>query len=120
MVQAVDLLGEQAPQVQPLFISLDPARDTPAKLTDYVTAFHPRLVGLTGPEDSVAATARKYRIKVEKVATKDGSYGLNHTAAIFLMGPDGAFLDRFLLNKSAAQIAERIKSRMAEPPNPAH
>jgi protein SCO1/2 len=114
MAKVMDLLGDDAKQVQPLFITVDPERDTPAKLRDYVAAFHPRLIGLTGPAPYIAAAARKYRIKYEKVIGQNDSYTMDHTAVIFLMGPDGGFLDRFAFSTPADRIAARLRHRMAE------
>lgn len=113
MARALDLIGDQAKEVQPLFITVDPARDTPARLKEHVSAFHPALVGLTGPEPYVAAAARKYRIKYEKVPGKDGEYSMDHTAAIFLMGKDGQFLERLPYSVSPEKLAERLRLRMS-------
>jgi len=114
MARVMDLLGDEAKQVQPLFITVDPERDTPPKLREYVAAFHPRLIGLTGPEPYIAAAARKYRIKYEKVTEPNGNYSMDHTAVIFLMGPDGSFLDRFVYSTPSDRIAARIRHRMTE------
>lgn len=116
MARVMDLLGDQAKEVQPLFITLDPSRDTPPKLRDYVAAFHPQLIGLTGPEPYVAAAARKYRIRYEKVPGANGDYSIDHTAVVFLMGKDGNFLERFPHNTAPEKIAERVRLRLAEAP----
>jgi cytochrome oxidase Cu insertion factor (SCO1/SenC/PrrC family) len=112
VARAVTLLGADGDAVQPLFVTLDPARDTPAVLADYVPSFHPRLIGLTGPEEFVADVAQKYRIKFEKQESKDGDYSIDHTAAIFLMDKDGLFLDRFANGTPPEKIAEKIRERM--------
>lgn len=112
LTHAVDLLGEEGAAVQPLFVTLDPARDTPARLADYVSSFSPRLTGLTGPEALIADVARKYRIKFTKVIGNDGAYSIDHTAAMFLMGRDGQFLDRFVNGTAPEKIAEKIRQRM--------
>ena len=118
MAKVMDLLGDQSKEVQPLFISLDPKRDTPPKLREYVTAFHPRLVGLTGPDPYVAAAARKYRIKYQVVEGKNGDYSIDHTAVIFLMGPDGAFQERFSHTVTPEEMARRIARRITDTPKP--
>jgi protein SCO1/2 len=118
MAKVMDLLGEPSKEVQPLFISLDPKRDTPPKLREYVAAFHPRLIGLTGPEPYVAAAARKYRIKYQVVEGKNGDYSIDHTAVVFLMGPDGAFQERFSMNTTPEDMARRIAKRITDTPKP--
>lgn len=79
-----------AGKVQPLFITVDPARDTPAKLKEFVEAFHPRLIGLTGSEEEIAATARSFAVYYQKM---DGSapdaYLMSHSQTPYLMDPQG-------------------------------
>jgi protein SCO1/2 len=79
-----------AGKVQPLFITVDPQRDTPAILKQFVTAFHPRLIGLTGSEDQIAATAKSFAIFYEKMeGSSPDAYLMSHSQTPFLMGPDG-------------------------------
>jgi protein SCO1/2 len=80
----------RAARVQPIFITVDPARDTPAVLRQYVAAFHPRLIGLTGSAEEIAAVARVYRINYERGAGPAGGYLMNHTRIAVLYAPDGA------------------------------
>lgn len=80
----------RAARVQPIFITVDPARDTPAVLRQYVAAFHPRLIGLTGSAEEIAAAARVYRINYERGPGPAGGYLMNHTRNAVLYGPDGA------------------------------
>ncbi|HMG46988.1 MAG TPA: SCO family protein [Allosphingosinicella sp.] len=80
----------RAARVQPIFISVDPARDTPQALRQFVAAFHPRLIGLTGSEAEVARAARAYRIFYERgEAAPGGGYMVNHTRMAVLYGPEG-------------------------------
>jgi protein SCO1 len=80
----------RAARVQPIFITVDPARDTPAVLRRYVAAFHPRLIGLTGSADEIAAVAQVYRINYERGAGPASGYLMNHTRIAVLYAPDGA------------------------------
>ncbi len=89
---ALDLLGERQAELQPLFVTIDPARDTPEVLAEYVTAFHPRLVGLTGSAEQVRKVARDYRVYYAKVGTEDADYLVDHSAYIYLVGPDSRTL----------------------------
>jgi protein SCO1/2 len=81
----------RAARVQPIFISVDPARDTPAVLRQFVAAFHPRMIGLTGSEAEIAQVARKYLIVYQRGAPSagGGGYMVNHTRMAVLYGPEG-------------------------------
>lgn len=96
MASALDALGEKADAVQPIFITIDPERDTAGFLADYVPLFHPRLVGLTGSPAEIAAVAKSYRVYYQK-ATDPGAtdYLMNHSGFVYLMGRDGQFLSMF-------------------------
>lgn len=79
-----------AAKVQPIFITVDPERDTPAVLKQFVSAFHPRLIGLTGTTAEIAATAKKFAVYYERVeGGTPESYLVSHLQAPYLMGPDG-------------------------------
>jgi protein SCO1/2 len=80
----------RAARVQPIFITVDPARDTPPVLRQFVSAFHPRLIGLTGSEAEIARVAREYRIFYERADPQpNGAYMVNHTRIAVLYGPQG-------------------------------
>jgi protein SCO1 len=91
---ALDKLGAKGQNVTPVFISLDGERDTPAKMSDYVKSFHPRLVGLTGTEQEIAAAAKAYRVFYQKITDEKSpkDYTFDHAAIIYLMGADGKFV----------------------------
>ena len=79
--------------MQPLFITVDPEKDTPAQLKGYVALFHPRLVGLTGDARQIRRVARAYKVYYAKTApTKRDSYDIDHTGFVFLIGPDGKYI----------------------------
>ena len=95
---ALDLLGEAAGRVQPLFISIDPERDTPERLKSYLHKFHPRLVGLTGSEAEIGAVAKAYRVHRKKVLVPGeplGDYLASHSSITYLMGPEGEFVSLY-------------------------
>lgn len=94
---ALDKLGPKADRVTPIFISVDPERDTPQKLATYVKDFNPRLVGLTGTPEEIAAVAKAYKVFYQKVANQSSpaDYGMDHTSIIYLMDPDGEFVTHF-------------------------
>ena len=98
LADVIDHLGEQAERVAPLFITVDPARDTVPVMAEYAAAFHPRLVGLTGTEAQVAEAAASFRAWYEvseDPAAPDG-YFLAHAGHLYLMRPDGSFEAAFL------------------------
>lgn len=107
---ALDKLGAKADQVTPVFISLDPERDTPAKLKDYLSSFNRRLVGLTGTPEEIAKVAKEYRAYFKKVPDEKhpGEYSVDHTSIIYLMGRDGAFVSHATHATSVDKLAEQI------------
>lgn len=111
MAQALDQLGDKADKVVPIFITLDPERDTPTVMADYVKNFSPRLVGLTGTPDQVAAAAKAYKIIYTKVEDPDSAngYTVDHSALAYLMGPDGGYVDHFNYGTGAEDMAEKLK-----------
>ncbi|MCP5366945.1 MAG: SCO family protein [Hyphomicrobiales bacterium] len=112
IAEAMELLGKDAQQVVPIFISVDPARDTVEHLRDYVDAFDSRIVGLTGTPEMIARVAAAYKVtytKVKEAGTEDDNYTIDHTASVFLMGPDGKFLVKFLHGITPEDLAKRIR-----------
>ncbi|MDD9878715.1 MAG: SCO family protein [Magnetovibrio sp.] len=116
MAAALDALGPLAERVQPLFISVDPGRDTPAVLKDYVAHFHPRLIGLTGSEAQVRAAAKAYRVHRSKLVTqgaKADEYLVNHTSITYLMAPDGTFVTLFPHGTKPAFMTKALRKYLA-------
>jgi protein SCO1/2 len=111
---AVDKLGAAADQVQPLFISVDPERDTPEVLAPYVAQFHPRLIGLTGTPTEIRAVADAYKAYYAKYLPADGAvYLIDHTGFVYLMGRAGEYLGFFPPNTSADRMVEIIRQHLA-------
>jgi cytochrome oxidase Cu insertion factor (SCO1/SenC/PrrC family) len=111
---ALDMLGPAAESVQPLFITVDPERDTPAHLAEYVTMFDPRLIGLTGDAASIRKVADAYKVYYAKVPNEKGDdYTVDHTAFIYLMDRDGTYLGFFPPGTTPERIVESIKPRLA-------
>jgi protein SCO1/2 len=114
IASALDLLGTPGEAVQPIFITLDPERDTVERLADYVAAFHPRLVGLTGVPDQIrkVATAFKaYYVRVESAGSKD--YVIDHTAFIYLVEKDGRYLGFLPPSTTPERISEVIRQKLS-------
>lgn len=113
MAIALDKLGEAGGNITTLFITVDPDRDTPEVLADYVQAFHPRITGLTGSAEQVAAAAKAYRVYYSKSERTNGdakNYNVDHTTVIYFMGPDGKYLTHFRHDMGGAAMAERMRA----------
>lgn len=111
---ALDQLGPLADRLQPLFITVDPRRDTPKVMADYVKAFNPRLVGLTGSADQIAAVAKEYHVYVS-AHTQDGpNYLVDHSSFIYVMDPEGRFVTTLPGSAPSAQLAERLKQLVSQ------
>jgi protein SCO1/2 len=112
ITQVLKLLGNDAARIQPLFISVDPERDTPQVLREYVSYFHPSIVGLTGSPELLARTAANFRVSYEKVEVPGmppDQYQMDHSAGVFLLAPNGRLLVKFAHGMLAKDMAARIK-----------
>jgi len=92
MADAVERLGPKAARIAPIFITVDPQRDTPQILKQYLAVFSPRFIGLTGSVNAVTKVAHEYRVYFVKHALAGGNYSIDHSSSIYLMGPDGKFV----------------------------
>ena len=110
MSAALDELGDAGKAVQPIFITVDPARDTVEQMKLYTTNFTPRLVALTGTPQQVADAARTYRVFFQKAKGEgDEDYVMDHSAFVYLMGRDGRYLRVFGPSVTADAMAAAIK-----------
>jgi protein SCO1/2 len=96
--------------VKVLFITVDPDRDTPALMGDYVSSFDKRMVGLSGSPADVEKTERAYRVYAKKAPEKNGEYAMDHSSVIYLMDRNGRFVEAFNLERSAADAAKELES----------
>jgi len=92
MADALDKLGPQGDAIVPIFITIDPERDSPAKLKPYLASFGPRFVGLTADLATIKKVAALYRVYLKKEPLAGGNYAMDHSSVIYLMGPDGKFV----------------------------
>lgn len=127
---ALDMLGPDAEALQPLFISLDPERDTPDQMAEYVAAFDPRIIGLTGSADQIEAVAGEYRIFYEKTNIDDyfetdptrltrtepegDEYLISHQGQTYLMSPDNDYLTHFSFGFSPDEMVSTVRRALAE------
>lgn len=102
-------MGKDADKVNAVFISVDPERDTPATMKDYLSSFDPHLEGLSGDPAETAKVITSYRVYAKKVPTKDGDYTMDHTALIYLMDREGRFVSPFNLKRTPEEAAADLK-----------
>lgn len=113
MAAAVDSLGPLGEKVLPAMVTIDPLRDTPAHLADYVSRFHPRMVGLTGSPEQVAEAARRYRVYYGRVNRPEASeYLMDHSSFVYLVGPDGRVRSLFRPEASPDDIAAVVRAQL--------
>lgn len=113
IASAIDLLEGEGERVTPVFITVDPERDTPEAMADYVSRFHPRMVGLTGSAEQIAAAARAYRVYYAKAQRPEMSqYLMDHSSFIYLTGPDGRVRSLFRPETSPESIASSIRTQL--------
>lgn len=107
---AIDLLGKMGEKVTPVLISIDPERDTPEKMKEYVHFFHPRMVGLTGTPEQVAAAAKQYRVFYMKApGNQPDTYVVDHSSFTYLVDPNGRFVQFFRGEASPQEVADKLK-----------
>jgi len=113
MSAALDKLDVAADRVVPIFITVDPDRDTPPVMKDYVANFNPRMMGLTGTPDQIAKVAKAYRVFYQKApGTAPDDYVMDHTLLIYLMDGEGRYLTHFGPDATPDQIAEEIRKHL--------
>jgi protein SCO1/2 len=98
-------LGPDAGRTRALFVSIDPDRDTPAAMKDYLSSFDPHLIGATGDAKQIEAAEKAYRVYAKKVPTENGDYSMDHTALVYLMDKQGRFVAPFTLSKRSPEAA---------------
>jgi protein SCO1/2 len=106
-------LGPDADKTAALFISVDPDRDTPAVMKDYLSSFDPHLRGVTGSDSALATVEKEYRVYAKKVPTGKGSdYSMDHTALVYLMDKQGRFVAPFNLQRTPQAAADDLRKYM--------
>lgn len=116
IAQAMDMMGDSGADVQPLFITIDPARDTATVLAEYVALFHPSIIGLTGTEAQIAAVAKEYRVYYARSQGEPDptQYLMDHSTFSYLMAPDGSFVTVFAKGTTPEQMVEAIAAHRAK------
>jgi protein SCO1/2 len=118
MAEALALLGPAAAEVEPIFITVDPARDTPALMAEYAKSFSPRITALSGTEADIAAVAKAYKVHRRKVPAaspgRPDDYVVDHGSLTYLMGPDGAFRTLIPHNTPAERMATIVAGHVRQ------
>jgi protein SCO1/2 len=109
MSELLGAMGPDADKVNAYFVTVDPERDTPAAMKDYLSSFDPHLKGLTGTPDEIAKIIAGYRVYARKVPLKDGDYTMDHTALVYLMDRNGRFVAPFNLKRTPQEAADDLR-----------
>ncbi len=112
MSEVLRALGSDADRAGALFITVDPERDTPAVLKDYLSSFDPHLRGATGDRAAIDVVEKAYRVYAKKVPTQSGEYSMDHTALVYLMDKDGRFVAPFNLKRKPEEAAADLRRYM--------
>jgi len=107
--QVLRQLGKDADRIGALFITVDPERDTPLALKDYLSNFDPHLRGLTGDPAAVQAAIKAYRVYAKKIPLDNGDYSMDHTAVVYLMDKEGIFVAPFNLKRTPEAEAAELR-----------
>ena len=107
-IEAVELLAERGLDVVPVFISVDPGRDTPEVVAEYAEAYHPTMIGLTGTAEQVKAAADAYKVYFRKMDSKTGNYLVDHSTFTYLVFPDSGFADFYKREDTPEVVADRV------------
>ena len=114
-------LGPLAARVQPIFITVDPARDTPETLQRYADFFDPRIIGLSGSPALIARVAQNYKVRYEIVrepGAADDVYSVDHSAGMYVLAPGGSFLKKFAFGTPVGQITDALRQLIDQAPAP--
>jgi protein SCO1 len=111
---ALDQLGPKGEAIVPVFVTIDPERDTPDQLKSYLASFHPRLVGLSGTPVEINDVAKKYRVYFKKVKDEKSSadYTMDHSTIMYFMDAKGQFVAHFSHATSADKLADGLRKQL--------
>jgi len=113
----IELLGPDADKLNYVFVTVDPERDTPQAMHDYVSAFDKRIRGFTGTPEQIATVAQAYRVYYKRVPTADGGYVMDHSAMIYLMGPDNRLVNVIGYQETDTSALAKLRNLIALAPS---
>jgi protein SCO1/2 len=106
---ALDQLGSLAKRLQPIFVTVDPARDSAKEMTAYLKAFDPRILGLRGDPDEIEVVAKDYRVYYRARALGDGTYAIDHSSFLYVLNPQGKFVEILAGNMPGHKLADMLR-----------
>ena len=109
----LDALGDKADDLNIIFVTVDPERDTPEQMKSYLSSFDPRIVGLTGTREQIDDVISKYRVYAKKVPLDDGNYTMDHSAAVMLFDKDGEFTGTIDYRESKENAVAKLERLVA-------
>jgi protein SCO1/2 len=113
MAAALDKMGSRSDRIVPIFVTVDPKRDTPDKIKSYLASFGSRFVGLTGSPEDIASIAKEYRVYYREHPAENGSdYTVDHSGVVYLMDPNGKFIANYSLDTSPDALAADLLKRL--------
>jgi len=122
VINALDILGTAGSDIVPVLVTVDPERDTPEVMAKYIRQFSERFIGLTGTKDQIAQIAKVYRVYYGRVEAEEvppehrtGSYAMDHSSFLYLMGPDGQFRQVFRSDLDGTTLADRLRAMLSRP-----
>jgi protein SCO1/2 len=113
----IQKLGPDADKLNYVFVTVDPQRDTPQLMHAYLSSFDKHIRGFTGTPEQIAAIAREYRVYYKKVPTDDGGHVMDHSAIIYLMGPDGKLVSAIAYQEADASALDKLTNLVATAPS---
>ena len=115
LAQWMQMIGQDADRLNYVFVTVDPERDTPKVMHDYVSAFDPRIRGLTGTSEQIAKVAKEYGVYYKRIPTSDGGYVMDHSAVLYMMDPNVRFVGVIPYQEDTAKAVAKLKKLAASP-----
>ena len=114
LVQWMQMIGRDADRLNYVFVTVDPERDTPKVMHDYVSAFDPRIRGLTGTSEQIAKVTKEYGVHYKRIPTSDGGYVMDHSAVLYMMDPNVRFVGVIPYQEDTAKAVAKLKKLAAQ------
>jgi protein SCO1/2 len=114
LVQWMQMIGRDADRLNYVFVTVDPERDTPKVMHDYVSAFDPRIRGLTGTSEQIAKVTKEYGVYYKRIPTSDGGYIMDHSAVLYMMDPNVRFVGVIPYQEDTAKAVAKLKKLAAQ------
>jgi protein SCO1/2 len=114
LVQWMQMIGRDADRLNYVFVTVDPERDTPKVMHDYVSAFDPRIRGLTGTSEQIAKVTKEYGVYYKRISTSDGGYVMDHSAVLYMMDQNVRFVGVIRYQEDTAKAVAKLKKLAAQ------